>query len=179
MCNEKRTSTEALFRTRDKNRKYTEEQLIHHSDRGVQYCSNLYQEVLSVNGGVRGFLLLHYLISRKKCLKILEAKVALEGYTLIESQLVVLEKVKVAHGEIEIHYPYYLVSQGTYLVGKVYAQTFIDTYCKIAHVKLYDRKEALVAADLLNEPVVPFYDKCEIPLMRILTDRGTEYCRLL
>ena len=33
-------------------------------------------------------------------------------------------------------------------VGRVYQQTFIDTYAKVAHVKLYDRKNALVAADL-------------------------------
>jgi len=61
-------------------------------------------------------------------------------------------------------------------VGRIYQQTFIDTYCKVAFVKLYDRKNALVAADLLNDRVVPFYDAHEIPLLRMLTDRGTEYC---
>ena len=30
-----------------KNRKYPKEQLIHHSDRGLQYCSTIYQETLS------------------------------------------------------------------------------------------------------------------------------------
>lgn len=32
-----------------KNRKYKEEQLIHHSDRGLQYCSDQYQEILQQN----------------------------------------------------------------------------------------------------------------------------------
>lgn len=38
------------------------------------------------------------------------------------------------------------------------------------------RKNSLVAADMLNDRVVPFFDEHEIPLLRILTDRGSEYC---
>jgi hypothetical protein len=61
-------------------------------------------------------------------------------------------------------------------VGRIYQQTFIDTYSKGAFAKLYDRKTSLTAADLLNEQVVPFFDAHEVPLSRILTERGTEYC---
>jgi hypothetical protein len=32
---------------------------------------------------------------------------------------------------------------------------------------------------MLNDRVIPFFDEQEIPLMRILTDRGTEYCGTL
>jgi transposase InsO family protein len=60
--------------------------------------------------------------------------------------------------------------------GRVYQQTFIDTYSKVAFTKLYDRKTPLTAADLLNDRVVPFFDEHDIPLCRVLTDRGTEYC---
>ena len=57
-----------------------------------------------------------------------------------------------------------------------YQQTFIDTYTKLAFAKLYDRKTPITAAELLNDRVIPFFDEHEIPLCRMLTDRGTEYC---
>ncbi|KAA6350425.1 hypothetical protein EZS27_002152 [termite gut metagenome] len=89
----------------------------------------------------------------------------------------VLEKAKeekAAIGKIETHHPGYLGAQDTYYVGyikgvgKIYQQTFIDTYSKVATVKLYDRKIALVAADMFNDRVVPLYDSYDTPLMRIL-----------
>jgi len=61
-------------------------------------------------------------------------------------------------------------------VGRIYQQTFIDTYCKVAQAKLYDRKNALVAADMLNDRVLPFYEEQDLRLLRVLTDRGTEFC---
>jgi hypothetical protein len=61
-------------------------------------------------------------------------------------------------------------------VGRIYQQTFLDTYAKVAFAKLHDRKNALVAADLLNDRVLTFLEEHEIPLLRVLTDRGTEYC---
>ena len=61
-------------------------------------------------------------------------------------------------------------------VGRIYQQTFIDTYAKVAFAKLYDRKTPITAADLVNDRVVPFYDAREVRLCRVLTDRGTEYC---
>ncbi len=61
-------------------------------------------------------------------------------------------------------------------VGRIYQQTFIDTYSKVAFAKLYDRKTPITAADLLNDRVVPFFEEHGIPLLRILTDRGTEFC---
>jgi hypothetical protein len=61
-------------------------------------------------------------------------------------------------------------------VGRIYQQTFIDTYAKVAFAKLYDRKTPITAADLVNDRLLPFYDEHGIPLSRMLTDRGTEYC---
>ena len=89
---------------------------------------------------------------------------------------------KEAHGEFESECPGYCGAQDTFYVGnmkgvgRIYQQTFIDTYAKVAHAKLYDRKTPITAADLVNDRVVPFYDAREVRLCRVLTDRGTEYC---
>ena len=61
-------------------------------------------------------------------------------------------------------------------VGRIYQQTFIDTYSKVVCAKLYDRKTPLTAADLVNDRVIPLFESHDVKLTRILTDRGSEYC---
>lgn len=135
--------------------------------------------------GVRSIWLRHKLANFKGRLSALEAKVANEGIELSEAQIAALERKHeddVACGEIETAHPGYLGAQDTFYVGnlkgvgRIYQQTFIDTYSKVVHCKLYTTKTPITSADLLNDRVLPFYISNGLPMLRILTDRGTEYC---
>ncbi len=135
--------------------------------------------------GVRSVWLRQNLESFKKRLSALERHVAETGAVLTEAQVQALERKQeddIAVGEIETAHPGYLGSQDTFYVGtlkgvgRIYQQTFVDTYSKWAAAKLYTTKTPITAADLLNDKVLPFFAEQGMGMIRILTDRGTEYC---
>ncbi len=137
--------------------------------------------------GVRSIWLRNQLASREERLIALEKKSANEGFILTESQLMTLEKKKdddIADGEIETVHSGYLGSQDTFYVGnlkgvgRIYQQTFVDTYSKVAICKLYTTK-TITSVDLLNDRVLPFFEENGMGILRMLTDRGTEYCSKL
>ena len=143
------------------------------------------QGIMLSPGGVRSIWLRNGLERKGLRLKRLEKWAAENTNVLTESQIQALESAKEekqAHGEIETHHPGFLFGQDTYYVGyikgigKIYQQTGIDTYSNVGFAKLYTDKNALVAADFLNDRVLPYFDEHGMSVLRLLTDRGTEYC---
>ena len=128
----------------------------------------------------------HDLARFKQRLVALERKMAESGgMVLTEAQVAALERKReddLACGEIETAHPGYLGSQDTFYVGtlkgvgRIYQQTFVDTYSKWAAAKLYTTKTPITSADLLNDRVLPFFEEHDVKLLRVLTDRGSEYC---
>lgn len=119
-------------------------------------------------------------------MNLLEEKSAKEGIVYTEAQLVALEAAKrdrESHpDEIETEHPGYLLSQDTFYVGylkgvgRIYQQTVVDTYFSVSFAKVYTAKVPVTAQIFSTTGFLPFFEEEQIPVLRVLTDRGTEFC---
>jgi transposase len=150
-------------------------------------CNELRKNgILVSSGGVRSIWLRNGLETFKKRLAALEEESAKEGIVYTEAQVQALEMAKRKResdpDEIETEHSGYLISQDTFYVGylkgvgRIYQQTVIDTYSSVAFAKVYTAKIPVTAADTLNDRVLPFFEDQDVPVLRVLTDRGTEFC---
>lgn len=137
---------------------------------------------------MRSIWLRHELADFKQRLTALEKHVAATGSVLTEAQVVALEKKRdddIACGEVETAHPGYLGSQDTFYartmkgISRIYQQTFVDTYSKVAITNLDKTETPITLADLLNDKALPYFAEQNVPVLRILTDRGTKYCTKL
>lgn len=143
------------------------------------------QDVWVSPGGVRCIWLRAGVENRRKRLERLEAEVREAGLVLTAEQVEALEKLRDddrTDEEIETEHPGYLLAQDTFYVGvmkgvgRIYLQSVIDTYSRVGFGKLYTSKLPVTSADILNDRVLPFFEAEGVSVLRMLTDRGTEYC---
>jgi len=153
----------------------------------VRAANELRQRGMHISaGGVRCVWLRHNLETFKKRLRRLEERSAFEGIVLTESQVQALERARKERETdpdvIETEHPGYLLAQDTVYVGyikgvgRIYQQTVVDTFSSVAFAKLYEKKTPVTAADCLNDKVLPFFEEQDVDVLRVLTDRGTEFC---
>jgi transposase InsO family protein len=137
------------------------DRLFQEGDRAVRRLVVLDRQMHGARAAVDGHreeALAGFPVSRPELREMLDVEVH-------EAEIIVLEAAALPFGAV-----------GWKGVGRIDQQTFIDTYTKVGFAKLYDRKTPITAADLLNDRVIPFFEAHAVALLRVLTDRGTEYC---
>ena len=61
-------------------------------------------------------------------------------------------------------------------VGKVYIQTVLDCFSRYVCARLYTSKMPVTAVQILNNHVLPSFEKQGVKIQTILSDNGREYC---
>lgn len=133
---------------------------------------------------MQNILIKHGMASKFDRLLKLEAQAATEPIELSAEQLTQLEKANPCYreGHVEASRPGELLCQDTCFVGtfkgvgKVYLHTVVDTYGSYAFGFLHTSKVPEAAVALLHNDVLPFYQAHGIPIDKLLTDNGREFC---
>ena len=142
------------------------------------------QGVQVSSGGVRGVWNRHNLATRHDRLLRLEKTVQEQNFELTDAQVRLLERFSPEFRErhIETKCPGDLVAVDTFFVGtlkgvgRIYLQSVIDCFSRHAWGRLYTSKLPVTAIHVLNEDVLPFFDKHNVPVKTVLSDNGREYC---
>jgi transposase InsO family protein len=133
---------------------------------------------------IQGILIKNGMGSRYERLLKLEEKALDHAIELTPQQVAQIEKANPVFKErhVESSQPGELLSQDTFFVGtlkgvgKVYLRTVVDTYGSYAFGFLHTSKQPEAAVAVLHNDVLPFYQDLDIPLEKILTDNGREFC---
>lgn len=141
---------------------------------GVSLSAVTVQNILSRNG----------LGSRYERLLALERQALQDGLELTAEQVALIEKANPVFRErhVESSRPGELLCQDTFYVGqlkgvgKVYLHSLVDTYGSVAFGFLHTSKQPEAAVSLLHNDVLPFYAERQIPVAKVLTDNGREFC---
>jgi transposase InsO family protein len=141
---------------------------------GIHISSPTIQDILIKNG----------MGSRYERLLKLEERVLEQKIELTPQQVAQIEKINPAFKErhIESNRPGELLSQDTFYVGtlkgvgRVYLHTVVDTFGSYAFGFLHTSKQPEAAVAVLHNDVLPFYQEHGIPVEKVLTDNGREFC---
>lgn len=158
-------------------------------DHPTQGCLRVAQQ-LALKGiqvsssGVRGVWSRHKLLTKSERLLRLENTVHKQRIKLSDEQIRLLERFSPEFRErhIETHHTGELVAVDTFFVGtlkgvgRVYLQSVIDCHSRYAWARLYNSKLPVTAVHVLNEDVLPFFEKHRVQVKTILSDNGREYC---
>lgn len=136
------------------------------------------------SGGVRGVWSRHDLMTRHKRLLRLEGAVRERKVELTDEQVRLLERFSPEFRDRHIvtNYTGELVSVDTFFVGtlkgvgRVYLQAVIDCHSRYAWGRLYTTKLPVTAVHVLNEDVLPFFERHGAGITTVLSDNGREYC---
>lgn len=141
---------------------------------GVSISSPTVQDILIRNG----------MGSRYERLMKLEERALGQKIELTAQQVAQIEKANPAFKErhVESSHPGELLSQDTFYVGtlkgvgRVYLHTVVDTFGSYAFGFLHTSKQPEAAVAVLHNDVLPFYEALSIPVEKVLTDNGREFC---
>ena len=136
------------------------------------------------SGGVRGVWGRHHLMTKHERLLRLEQSVAKRRLKLSDEQIRLLERFSPEFRErhIETHHTGDLVAVDTFFVGtlkgvgRIYLQSVIDCHSRYAWGRLYTSKLPVTAVHVLNDDVLPFFEKHDVHVDTILSDNGREFC---